>query len=326
MSSETIVIYIDPAQIQAQKNNKYSLYLAKKVNGEFTVIWQSKGPVATVNTPSYEYKNTFKIALPSYQINYGSLSETSGSVTFTSGGKAVDIDVGQKTTLSEDGLFSAATNGGTPGSLVVDNNLKGNPHESLNDSNGNPLFVNVASGMDTGKATLTPIDEYQIWFYNHQQTGTIIADNVSNPTTVTFDGSVTSKTITFNAAGQWEPGAPALVTFDVEAVNEEAALAVTVAALFTTALTMTAVTYLLGKLIDKFSGDLKPRKITTSLGAMKLEVVFAVRDKDDDANLGLDSYEAAVNDALNAAKNDRASGLSDESWTLSEPALTTYLK
>lgn len=53
MSGEKIIVDIAQSQIEAQKDNNYSLYLAKKVNGSYTVIWQSKGAKATVNTPSY---------------------------------------------------------------------------------------------------------------------------------------------------------------------------------------------------------------------------------------------------------------------------------
>jgi|SRR6188474_2877097 hypothetical protein len=49
MAAETITVYIDPAQLAAQKRNNYNLYLAKMVNGQFTVIWQSMGPIATVD-------------------------------------------------------------------------------------------------------------------------------------------------------------------------------------------------------------------------------------------------------------------------------------
>src|SRR6476646_8184896 len=99
MAAETIPVYIDPSQVAAQKNNKYSLFLAKMVNGQFTVIWQSRGAIATVNNPSYEYKNHFDIAVPSYEVNYGTVTTSSGSVTFTAGGLAQTIDIGQTVEL-----------------------------------------------------------------------------------------------------------------------------------------------------------------------------------------------------------------------------------
>ena len=64
MASQTLIVQIDEAQLAAQKNNNYSLYLAKKVNGVFTVIWQSRGPIASVGVPSYQYNNVFNIAYP----------------------------------------------------------------------------------------------------------------------------------------------------------------------------------------------------------------------------------------------------------------------
>lgn len=327
MSAETIIVYIDPSQLAAQKNNNFSLYLAKKVNGEFTVIWQSKGPVATVNTPSYEYMNTFDIAVPSYQVNYGNVSQSDGTVTFTSSGDPVGMNIGQIVSLDKNGIFGTPLNGGTPGVLLVNNALAGNPHEALNDSDGNPIFVNVESGMDIGQAELTPIDEYQIWFDNFQETGTIIAENVSKAMIVTFAGGTSSQTISYNVNGQWQNGKlpPATLSLEVapesgEVAPESGEFAVIVLATFTTALTTVAVTYLLGQLIGKFSGGLKPSKIKTSVGALKLEVTFDAK-KGAGATIALDQYETAVGNALAAARQDKNSGLSGESWTLSEADL-----
>src|SRR6185437_3461513 len=78
MTTQTIQIYIDQNQLAAQKNNNYSLYLAKMVNGAYTVIWQSMGPIATVGNPSYEYSNTFDITIPSYNVNYTNSTLTPG--------------------------------------------------------------------------------------------------------------------------------------------------------------------------------------------------------------------------------------------------------
>lgn len=195
MASESIIVFIDQDQMIAQKSNSYSLYLAKKVNGKFTVIWQSKGPIATVNTPSYQYQNRFDITVPSYQVNYGNVTQTSGSVSFTSSGKPVSMNIGQTVSLDKNGMFGTPANDGNPGTLIVNNQLAGNPNEILSDQSGNPIFVNTQSGMDIGTAELTPIDEYQIWFDNCQATGTIIAHNASNPKVVTFSGGSTTQTI-----------------------------------------------------------------------------------------------------------------------------------
>jgi hypothetical protein len=42
MAAEKITVYIDPAQIKAQKQNNYSLYLAKKVNGVLPLFGNQK--------------------------------------------------------------------------------------------------------------------------------------------------------------------------------------------------------------------------------------------------------------------------------------------
>lgn len=325
MAAETIVVEIDESQLKAQKSNNYSLFLAKKVNGEFTVIWQSLGPYASAGQPSYEPKNTFSITIPSFQINYGNVTMQEGAVSFTSGGNPVEIDLNQQVTLDKNGIFSPATNGGAKGSLTVNNALAANPHEALYDNSGNPIYVNVDSGMDIGVATLTPIDEYQIWFDSFQQTGTIIAHNISNAGSVVFSGGDSVKTISYNKDGAWQNGGLSDIAEEAGLAPQAGELAVLVAATFTKALTIGAVTYLLNKLIGKFSGGLKPTEITTSVGSARLEVKFQASNRISRELFQQDAYEIAVSKALTSASTDPASDLGGESWTLSETRLSvTY--
>jgi hypothetical protein len=312
MASQTIIVQIDEQQLAAQKNNNYSLYLAKMVNGVYTVIWQSMGPVATVGNPSYEPSNVFNIAIPNYQINYTNVPIVQGSITFTSSGNPVPIALGQSTNLDKNGLFSAATNTGTAGALTVQNSLAGNPHEILNDNNGNPIFVNVSSGMNIGTATLTPIDEYQIWFGNLQNTGTLIANNVSNPGTVTFSGTDT-QTISYTNAGTWQSGALPGPTLALASAVQTDDVAVTVVAFFSQVLVVGAVTYLTSKLIDKFAGGLTPTNIKVTANPPSIEVTFSGGSNVAEA-VGLGIYDAAVNAALNSAQADPTSDLAGEHW------------
>lgn len=175
MSAETIIVEIDPGQLTQQQKGNYSLYLAKKVNGAFTVIWQSQGPFPTATNPvSYGPKNTFNIAVPSYMVNYSSEQITEGSVTAQVSGIPVGISTGQTVTLEAGGLFTTPANGGAAGVIAINNERQGNPYDVLLDNNGNAIFANP-SGMDIGPATLTPIDTYQIWFNSYQDTGTILS-------------------------------------------------------------------------------------------------------------------------------------------------------
>ncbi|MDB5475559.1 MAG: hypothetical protein JWP49_1070 [Phenylobacterium sp.] len=325
MASENIIVYIDPTQLTAQKGNHYSLFLAKMVNGQFTVIWQSKGPVATVGNPSYEYMNTFQIAVPNYEVNYGTVTVSQGSVTFNASGLPQTMSVGQSVQLDANGLFGQPTNTGTPGEITIVNALAANPNAILLDNAGNPIFVNTQSGMDIGTATLTPVDTYQIWFDNYQNTGTIIAHNVSNAATVTFAGGSMSQTISYNSAGQWVTG-PLSTSADFASVGSAGAVGdpvtVTVLATFSVALTTAAATYLLSKLINKFSGGLRPTSIQTSVGSVSLTIKFqGSQARQVLAAFGTDKFENAVNAALVLAKQDTTSGLQSESWSLSEPSV-----
>ncbi|RON08247.1 hypothetical protein BK659_16965 [Pseudomonas brassicacearum] len=207
--SQQIILFIEEEQLKAQKDNNYSLYLAKKVNNDFTVIWQSKGPVASVGNPSYQYKNTFDITTPSFMVNYTNDPVTTGNVTFTSGGKNRAISTGQSTVLDVNGIFSPPANkDAKPSDVVIINQLQANPHEILLDAAGKNIWVNRQSGMNIGTATLTPKSEYQLWFGNIQETGSLIAQNLSNPTQQKLvDGD--SIVITYTNSGTWVNGEPA---------------------------------------------------------------------------------------------------------------------
>lgn len=326
MAAETITVYIDTTQLALQKQNDYSLYLAKKVNGQFTVIWQSFGAVATAGNATYEYKNSFSISVPSYEVNYGTVTTTSGTVTFQAGGKPVSISIGQSVDLTALGLFTTPTNAGTAGNITINNALQNNPHVILSDNAGNPIFVDTKSGMDVGVASLTPIDTYQIWFDNYQETGTIISDQVSNVATVVFDGHSTDQVISYNSAGVWETGPlPSYADLALSGPDTKAtgALSIAVLATFRYALTAAAATYLVNKLIDKFSAGLRPRKITAQAGSAHLTVEFEGAEIRHFAGThGLSKFEQAVNLALSQAKADASSGLQGETWKLDEPTLT----
>lgn len=220
MSNQQIVIYIEEDQLVAQKNNNYSLYLAKKVNDSFTVIWLSKLSFATPGQPSYQYKNIFDMTNTSYMVNFTNTPLQEGDINFTSGGKNLPIYTGQTTTLNKYGVFSPATNGGTAGVVSIINQLPANPREILLDSTGRSLWVNCSGGMGIGTATMTPKNEFQLWFGAPQANGSLIPGGLSNVYVATVsDGS--SQTITFNNSGAWVPGEPAarLTADEVMALN-----------------------------------------------------------------------------------------------------------
>ncbi|ETX02967.1 MAG: hypothetical protein ETSY1_01675 [Candidatus Entotheonella factor] len=62
--------------------------------------------------------------------------------------------------------------------------------------------------MDTGDATLTPLDNYEIWFGNKQASGTLIAVNRSKVKSLTLEAGG-SATITYDDSGNWVDGPPA---------------------------------------------------------------------------------------------------------------------
>lgn len=228
MGNQQIVAYIEEDQLIAQKTNNYSLYLAKKVNNGFTVIWISKGPKATAGQPSYQYKNTVDISTLSFMVNFTNDPVQEGDITFTSGGKNLPINTGQMTTLTENGVFTPAKNGGQPADILINNQLEAHPREILLDSKGCCIWVNCADGMNIGASTMTPKNEFQLWFGAFQQMGSLIPKNISASTIVAVSDGET-KTVTYNNSGVWVPGEPDNLLTDIEVVALHARVAKAVA-------------------------------------------------------------------------------------------------
>jgi len=83
--------------------------------------------------------------------------------------------------------------------------------------------------MNIGTATLTPKDQYQLWFGNLQETGSLIAQNLSNAYVATLQngGSIT---LTYNDSGDWVTGEPANRLSDKEVAALHARVGIKVAA------------------------------------------------------------------------------------------------
>lgn len=322
-----LIVYIDPAQIPLQKKNSYNLYIAKKVNGSYTVIWQSFLPIAAAGKPSYGYRNVFNVEIPSYKVNYTTDPVTHGSVTFSSGGVDTDIALGQVTMLDPYGLFTQAKNGGTPGQITIMNSLQNNPHSLLMDENGNNIFVNLKSGMDIGKETLTVESLYQVWFYARQANGTIIAKDIGLVGEVDFAVGKTNKSITYTSQGTWEQGEPANLAqrnrlmgkIPPQSELEDIDLVINVTVLFTIAVTGAAFTYLSTQFINKFSGNLKPKKVHVKAGGMEMLVEFPATSPGNGETVSFSDYDKAVDDQLRNSVNELPPG---EKWSFDDIATT----
>jgi hypothetical protein len=171
---------------------------------------------------------------------------------------------------------------------------------------------------------MQPIDTYQIWFANLQDTGTIIASNQSVVGTVTFSDSDTDKSISFTANQAWEDGAPAdNEVFEALSNRGGNPIVVAVTATLSVAMTTTAATYLGSHLINKFSSNLKPSSISVTLYGNNVTVNFSdPKNAEILSALGADVYENAVNDALKKAVKDKAFNMVGETWKLKETRVT----
>jgi hypothetical protein len=272
--------------------------------------------------------NQFDISVSSYQVNYCTLSADNGTVTFTGEGIAQAIELGQTVQLDQGGLFGTPSNTGTPGQITIDNQLGGHPNAELLDSAGTRIFVNTESGMDNGSATLIPIDTYQIWFDNYQDTGTIIAHNVSNVATVKFDGGTTRKVISYTADGKWQDG-PLAQKIDLSGVGlgqvQDGGITVAVLAFFEYALTVGALTYLVNNIVKKFN-KLSPTVLTIGVGTTQLLFEFETsQNREILAVFGTDKFEDAVDRALTSARADPAFNMQGQKWSLGDTTVrVTY--
>jgi hypothetical protein len=218
-----------------------------------------------------------------------------------------------------------------------------------------PETVSCCAGVTpNGQINATPVEIVRVWLGKYDAGQAVIANYAT--AAIQFDLTyVFSGTATLNddlsgwsgtSSNASKPRSRATLAADVEGGMEIAPLfsgwvahhkptaaaavwaidpvIVDVIAAFTIPLSIAAATYLTKQLINRFATDLKPTNITLSKKSndYSLEVKFSTPGDTLRANGGSDRYEAAVNNALAAAKNDPKSDLAAETWTLSETRLT----
>ena len=83
MSAEKIIIEINPDQVSTQIQKGYNLTLAKKVNSEFTTIWQSRFAYPGAH-PTYGPQQKFDITINFNGAGYTINDVSRGPVDFTS--------------------------------------------------------------------------------------------------------------------------------------------------------------------------------------------------------------------------------------------------
>lgn len=199
LRGKSITIVLDNNSLRELRGRGFNLCFAKRLKDqEFNVIWRALN--------RYDSNNVF-CWTPEYQV-FGSNRYFVGDEIRTTV-KPVDIDMGQKVILDENGQFSAPINSsGNWEALSVENNY-GNIHIGVNqvsEINGNRSMDAIYLTPEAcvkGNINLTPVDEVMIWFgmeYESMQ-GNIFSSDAMNSIVVDLNGR-SSQTVEY-ARGRW---------------------------------------------------------------------------------------------------------------------------
>ena len=164
-----VTVEIDQNDLQALKNGKYILCVAKKVvEGDYNVVWQSSDKYLAHNTFSWT---------PQYQL-FGSNQFTAGETVVVST-NSVTIGLGETSTLSSAGVLQPPVSGGSPTGLSMHNEY-GSIHVGVNqlctqlDGTivSSPMYVS-AEALLKGIIVLTPLEKVLVWFQQNIAAGTM---------------------------------------------------------------------------------------------------------------------------------------------------------
>lgn len=202
-----------------------------------------------------------------------------------------------------------------------------------------PIWAATTGVTVNGVIAAEPVEVVRVWLGKYEQGEAVLAEyatvvaefDLTNIFTgfATINDNLSKWTALSSNAKAFEPDLDLVSPLDCNSMATLDSLVVgtgvLVLAAFKYALTTAAITYLTNKLIDKFSGNLKPSKINLSHENTTLEVEF-----DNPATLlllavtGMDTYEQAVNNALKKAAEDPKSELKDEKWSFTEKKIAVY--
>ena len=171
-----VTVEIDLNDLQALKNGKYILCVARKVvEGDYNVVWQS--------SDKYLANNTFSWT-PQYQM-FGSNQFTVGETVVVST-NTVNIGLGETATLDSDGILEPSVSGGSPTGLSMHNEY-GSIHVGVNqlctqlDGTivSSPIYVSTEALLK-GIIVLTPLEKVLVWFQQNIATGTMFSKALTN--------------------------------------------------------------------------------------------------------------------------------------------------
>ncbi|KAG7086457.1 hypothetical protein E1B28_002409 [Marasmius oreades] len=202
--SLTLNVNIDPAQVDYLQKQGYDLFLAKLVDGQAkaNVIWKSNSKYIATN--NFKWQPVYAIA-GSETVEPGTLVSASTTVK--------PIGYGQSIEISETGTISNPSGTVAPGKAFTltnnDPNLRFSaavysvdptkPGAALS----NPFFV--SKSIEHGfHVSILPVETVVLWFGQHQETSTIIADYSGPALTVVYGKGDSTHTAQWTKDGNWE--------------------------------------------------------------------------------------------------------------------------
>lgn len=175
-ATKSVNIQIATEDLRTLKSGGYKLCFAKRVgDAAYNVVWQSYLEYLSNNTFSWT---------PMYQL-FGT-NTFQANIQVRAATNVVDIGLGQKSTLDEDGVLGPVSSGETGTSITLINNY-GSIHPGVNQlSTGidgkqvsTPIYV-AANAIVQGTTNLTPKESILVWFEQNVQTSTMFSASRSN--------------------------------------------------------------------------------------------------------------------------------------------------
>lgn len=175
-TTKQVTVAISDEDLATLKVANYKLCFAKKVNEQYTVVWQAYDRYLSNNIFSWT---------PQYEI-FGTNTFVSG-VTVQTNTKVEDIALGQTAILDENGLLHQPTTGGPSTAITFQNNYPVPIHPGISqaskDAFGNTIFTPIYVAQNSviqGLTTLTPKEYVSVWFQQDIVTSTMISSASSN--------------------------------------------------------------------------------------------------------------------------------------------------
>jgi hypothetical protein len=172
---KTVYVSIASGDLNDLKEANYSLCFAKKVGNEaYNVVWHADKAFLQNNEISWT---------PQYKLFGSNIFEDAVKVKVST--DLLNIGIGEKTTLTKNGLFTPISTAQDKTSITLINEF-GKIHPGLyqvsmtsnNAPSASPIYVSKEA-IVLGTTTLKPVDKVLVWFEQHIETSTMFSDSRS---------------------------------------------------------------------------------------------------------------------------------------------------